>query len=339
MNTVAPERHKTHPNSVTPVRGADRPFPFYLFSGMDWEQTLSDYATHQRASRLSEKTIRNRAELLATVARITRRGPDAVALPDLEKVLGRTHPRTSEPLAAGTMQSERSYMQSFFKWLKKTGQRRDNPAKDLRKVKVPRRRARPLRLDQIEAMMQSGIYTRTRDIITIGALSGLRLGEIVKIRGEDVDLVGMTIRSTRKGNLDHRLPLHPELAVLAGRYPTRGWWFPSPYPNREYPNGGGHILMKSASDRVSKAIRAAGVEDRRITGHSLRHFLATTLLREGVQIRVVQEILGHASLATTQLYADVTDEDMLEGIVHAPVIPQLTRSGRKVKLKSATLAA
>lgn len=307
---------------------------------MDWELTLSDYAAHQRGGNLSEKTIRNRSELLTTVARVTRRGPDAVTHEDLLRVLGRLHPRTGQRLAAGTMQSERSYLQSFFTWMKRTKRRRDNPAKDLPKVKLPRRKARPLRLDQIEAMMECGIYSRTRDIILIGALSGLRMGEIVKIRGEDVDLRGLTIRSTRKGNLDHRLPLHPELALLAEKYPRRGWWFPSAQTNSQFPNGGGHILMKSASDRVSKAIRAAGVTDMRITGHSLRHYLATTLLRDGVQIRVVQEILGHASLATTQLYADVTEEDMLEGIVHAPTIHVPARSGRKPRaLKSETIAA
>lgn len=314
---------------MAPSRGTDRPFPLYVQSGMEWELTLSDYAAHQRGANLSEKTIRNRAELLATVARVTRRGPDAVTHEDLLGVLGRLHPRTGQRLAAGTMQSERSYLQSFYRWMKKTKRRKNDPAKDLPKVKVPRRKARPLRLDQIEAMMRCGIYARTRDIILIGALSGLRMGEIVKIRGEDVDVKGMTIRSTRKGNLDHLLPLHPELALLAERYPRRGWWFPSPQPNREFPGGGGHILMKSASDRVSKAIRAAGVTDLRITGHSLRHYLATTLLRDGVQIRVVQEILGHASLATTQLYADVTDEDMLEGITHAPTIHVPRKSGRK----------
>jgi integrase/recombinase XerD len=91
---------------------------------------------------------------------------------------------------------------------------------------------------------------------------------------------------------------------------------------------------------VSKAIRAAGVTDPRITGHSLRHYLATTLLRDGVSIRVVQEILGHASLATTQLYADVSAEDMQDGITHAPSIAHRKKSGRQSRaVKSETLAA
>lgn len=86
--------------------------------------------------------------------------------------------------------------------------------------------------------------------------------------------------------------------------------------------------MKSASDRVSRAIRNAGITDRTLTGHSLRHFYATTLLKEGVNIRVVQELLGHASLATTQLYTEVDDDDMRHGVARLPHIPVRAHSSR-----------
>jgi len=220
-------------------------------------------------------------------------------------------------------------MQSFFKWMKKTKRRKGNPAKGLPKVKVPRRKSRPFRVDQIEDVLETGIYQRTRDIILVAAFTGLRVGEVVKIRGEDVDLVGMTIRSIRKGDLDWQGTLHEELLEIARRYPRTGWWFPSPYPNKQFPDGGGHILMASASDRISKAIRAAGISDRRITAHSFRHFAATEMLRRGAKIRAVQEFLGHASLATTQLYADVTLEDMREANDVLPAIAVPTQSGRK----------
>ncbi len=303
---------------------------------MDWEQTLSDYATHQRAARLSEKTIKNREECLRTVARVSRRGPNDVTLQDLERVLARRHPRTGAPLAAGTLQSERSYMQSFFGWMKKNKRRKGNPAKHLAKVKVPRRKPRPLRLDQIEDVLESGIYSRTRDIILIAAFTGLRLGEVVKLRGEDVDLVGMTIRSIRKGDLDWQGTLNEELIEIARRYPRKGWWFPSPYANEEFPEGGGHILMASASDRVSKAIRAAGISDTRITGHSIRHYAATEMIRRGASVRAVQEFLGHASLATTQLYAEVTLDDMREANSVLPPIASPKHSGRKKREPAAS---
>lgn len=296
---------------------------------MDWGAALAGFARYQRAAGLSEKTISNREECLTLVARLCGCGPLDVSEDDLLGMLGRSNPRTGRPLAAGTKQSERSYYQTFFAWMQAKGHRPDNPAAGLPKVKIPRRKPRPLRIQQVDAMLDSGAYKRTRDIITIAALSGLRIGEIVKIRGEDVDLDGGVLRSLRKGALEHVIALHPVLLDLARTYPRTGWWFPSPHRNEQFPDGGGHILMKSASDRVSKAIRNAGITDRNLTGHSLRHFYATTMLKGGVNIRVVQELLGHASLATTQLYTEVDQDDMRGGVAALPPIDIRAHSGRR----------
>jgi integrase/recombinase XerD len=295
---------------------------------VQWGDILAAFARYQRAANLSEKTIANREEVFTLLARRSGKGPLEITEDDLLDVLGRMHARTGAPIAAGTKQSERSYYQTFFTWMQAKGHRADNPAAGLPKVKLPRRKPRPLRLAQVDAMLDSGAYKRTRDIITIAALSGLRLGEIVKIRGEDVDIEGGVLRSIRKGNLEHRIALTSALLKLALRYPRTGWWFPSPYRNKQFPEGDGHILMKSASDRVSRAIRKAGITDLTLTGHSLRHFYATTLLKEGVNIRVVQELLGHASLATTQLYTEVDDDDMRLGVAHLPSIPVRMHSTR-----------
>lgn len=299
---------------------------------MDWTRTLTAFATHQRATNLSEKTIQNRHDCLTLLARRSGRNPDEITLHDLENMLGRANHRTGERLAQGTMQAERSYFQSFFRWLKGENYRKDNPAKKLHKVKMSRRKPRPLRAEQIDAMLDTGAYTRTRDMITIAALTGLRIGEVVKIRGEDIDREGMNITAIRKGNLHWRGAIPDGLIQLLDKYPTKGWWFPSPYRNKKFPNGGGHILMASASDAISKAIRRAGITDPNITAHSLRHYLATTMLRNGAPIRVVQETLGHASLATTQLYTEVTEEEMSAGINVVPPIPMRVSSGRHGKI-------
>lgn len=302
---------------------------YLVAEGLGWGAILAEFAVFQRSGNLSEKTIRNREECLLLLGRRIGKGPLDIDKRDLQNMLGRSHPRTGERLAQGTMQSERSYFQTFFGWLAQEGYRADNPAKDLRKIKMSRRRPRPFRVEQIDAMLDSGAYTRTRDIITIAALTGLRIGEIVKLRGEDIDRAGRVISTVRKGNLEHQVGIPEALAELLERYPSTGWWFPSPYPNRQFPDGGGHILMRSASDAVSKAIRRAGITDRNLTGHSLRHYLATTMLRNGVSIRVVQETLGHASLATTQLYTLVTPEEVTQGMNAVPPIVIRVHSGRR----------
>jgi integrase/recombinase XerD len=296
---------------------------------VEWGPALEAFARYQRAANLAEKTIENRAECLRLLARTSGHNPLHVTEDDLLDALGRAHPRTGRPLAAGTKQTERSYYQTFFTWMRAKGHREDDPAAGLPKVKLPRRKPRPFRIQQVDAMLDSGAYKRTRDIITICALSGLRIGEVVKIRGEDVDLGGGILRSVRKGSLEHVIALNTVLLDLAREYPREGWWFPSPHKNRQFPDGGGHILMKSASDRVSRAIRNAGITDPNLTAHSLRHFYATTLLKQGVNIRVVQELLGHASLATTQLYTEVDQDDMRAGVATLPTIRQRRMSARR----------
>lgn len=310
--------------------GDDNPPRLYLVSeAMDWNTALNLYAIEQRAQRLSEKTIENREATLRALAGDTH-GPADITRSMLLTHLARPHYRTGERLAQGTMQSERSYLQSFFAWAHDEGHIESNPAAKLRKIKTTRRLPRPLTFNQILAMLDSGAYQRTRDIILIAAHTGLRLGEIVKIRGEDFD--GNILTTIRKGDLHHRVVFGEALPELLARYPKTGWWFPSPSKNKLFPNGGGHILMKSASARICLAIRKAGINDPNITGHSLRHFLATTMLRNGAPLRVVQETLGHASLATTQLYTEVSIEEIEQGVNVVPPIPIRAHSARRARI-------
>jgi integrase/recombinase XerD len=141
----------------------------------------------------------------------------------------------------------------------------------------------------------------------------------------------MVLSSLRKGALEWRGKIPPALLELIAKYPSEGWWFPSPMRNKKFPDGGGHILMESASSAVHHAIRRAGIVDRSLTGHALRHFYATMLLKQGVPIRVIQEMLGHASLATTQLYLQVDDDDMEAAVATVAAIPLRGQSGRSLK--------
>lgn len=301
---------------------------------LEWDAMLAEFETYQQAGAIAPKSIINREECYRLLAARTGKAPTQITKGDLLEFMSRPHFRTKGPLSAGTKQAERSYLRAFFGWMYENDLRPDDPAKALPKVKVPRRQPRPLRTGQIEALLDGGAYKRTRQIIIIAALTGLRIGEIVKIRGEDIDFEGQVIYSLRKGGFEHSVPLHPAIAELALEMPRTGWWFPSPYPSKQFPNGNGHVLMASVSDSVSRAIRRAGITDHRITGHSLRHFYASQLLAEGASIRVIQEMLGHASLATTQIYTEVTDKQMRTAVELLDGIKQRPKSGRAPRTPS-----
>lgn len=287
---------------------------------MDWETILARFDAYQRAASLSARTIDNRRQVLERLARMSGVPPTEVALDHLIEFLNRPNARTGGPMAPGSKQVERSYLQCWGQWMLEEEYVEKNPAARLPRVRVPRRRARPIYLAHVMALFESNIWQCTKDLITVLANTGLRIGEAVRIRGEDYDPIGKTLRSVRKGGLVQIIQLPEAVVEIAERMPRRGWWFPSPFTSSAFPEGGGHILMKSASTKIGLALRRIGINDPRITGHSIRHFYACMLLASGTPIYVVQEMLGHASLATTQLYVLVDDGEIRAAVSRMPRI-------------------
>jgi site-specific recombinase XerD len=190
-------------------------------------------------------------------------------------------------------------MKAWSGWLVSTGRRPDDPMLMLPAPKVPRYEPRPITTRQLETVLRSRMHRRTRAMILLAAYAGLRVHEIAKVRGEDFDLDDMTLRVTGKGGKTATVPLHPVIAQVAESFPRRGWWFSA------YTGELGHITGRGITTTVAKAMRRAGVD---ATAHCGRHWLGTELVRSGADLRTVQTILRHSSLATTAVYTAVADE-------------------------------
>lgn len=139
-------------------------------------------------------------------------------------------------------------------------------------------------------------------MILLAAFQGLRAHEIAKFRGEDVDHTARQLTVKGKGGVEKVLPLHPIVEKYAQDFPNRGYWFAGQTEN------GGHIHPRSVTDCVAGVFRRAGIP----TGaaHRLRHTYATRLVQGGHNLRIIQELLRHASLQTTQIYTGVTFDQM-----------------------------
>ena len=251
---------------------------------------LTAWARRMRAEGLADRTITEWPRVVLRAARWSDAEPTALTEDQLIDYLAALP-------SAGTRQSYFTALAAWHRWLAATGRRDDNPMTDLRRPRVPRRAAHPVATAHIDAVLGSGIRRRTRTAILLGALQGLRVHEAAKVRGEDVDLVGQRFRVIGKGGVEVWMPLHPVIAEEAKRYPRHGWWFPShKYPGRP-------IRRDSLSASISAAMKRSSVPG---TAHSLRHWLATELLNSGADARTVQEIMRHASLATIQIYTQVS---------------------------------
>lgn len=131
----------------------------------------------------------------------------------------------------------------------------------------------------------------------MGAFAGLRVHEIAKVRGQELDRVTGLLTVTGKGQRVDRIPLHPVLLKDAERYPKRGYWFPT---FTDEPN---HVGSEAIRRTIIDAFSRVGIT---MTPHQLRHYFATALLASNVDSRIVQKLMRHANLSTTALYMGVT---------------------------------
>lgn len=299
------------------LTAVDRARERWSTSVMVSDAALPDFAAYQKALRLAANTIQNRHRILTHLATSAGRPLLELTTADLRAHLGR------DGIKIGTARTERSAIVAFYAYAHSEGLIDVDPSVRLAPIRLPKAKARPFTREQIDAMLTSGAYRRTRAMILLGYYQGFRVSSIAAVHGHDIDHISGTIRSVVKGSKPLVFPLHPVIAELAKTMPTNDYWFPA--------RGGksGHILPGSVSDQVRDAKRRAGIHDPKLTAHSLRHSFGTDLVEAGVDIRVIAELMGHESVATTQIYTEVSAERKRSGLhaLEGGKVPD--RSGRR----------
>lgn len=255
---------------------------------------ISEWELWQHAARRSPITITERTRVLRRLEGAC----GAAHLLDAIDIV-RWFAERADTWSAGTHVTYHSYVAQFYGWLQLMGHREDNPMIRVGTPRAPDRVARPVADSELLRLLNVNMHRRTRVMVLLAALAGLRAHEIAKIRGEDVDIEREQLTVIGKAGTAKVLPLHRILLGYAKLMPRRGWWFPS---NTTRP--GHHVHRKSVSRVVSQAMRRAGIAG---SAHSLRHWYGTTLLEDGADLRTVQELLRHQSIATTQIYTKVPE--------------------------------
>jgi integrase/recombinase XerD len=202
-------------------------------------------------------------------------------------------------------------------------------------LKLVRRKRLPRALSRSEAGSLVGSLSRMRstsaqqsDLATVIGLmicTGIRVGELCKLRIEDVSPDGCSIRIHGKGCRD-RMAYIADQAVQADLTKLVQWSRASGSQGRLLFRNrcGAPISPQSIRSRLRRKARSLGLA-RRITPHMLRHTAATLLIEEGVDIRFVQRLLGHSSIATTEIYTHVSDEALKARLQKADVLRSFSR--------------
>ncbi len=210
-------------------------------------------------------------------------------------------------------------MRSFFKFAQREGVVENNPAKPLRNPRPDRHLPHFLTSDEIGVLLEApskktSAGLRDRAILETVYSAGLRVSELVGLDVEDLDLDDGLVRVRGKGKKERLAPLGT-FAIKA----IRAWLrvadpakLPPGSPTPLYLNKfGKRLTTRSIGRMLEKYLKISGL-DIRTTPHTLRHSFATHLLDRGADIRSVQELLGHKSLVTTQIYTHVSTAGLLE---------------------------
>lgn len=205
-----------------------------------------------------------------------------------------------------------SAIRSFLKWAKRDKRIQQSPAELLDSPKRPKQLPRSVSVDEAFALCAAPDESEpegVRDVAVIELLygSGLRVSELVGLDLDDVDLRGQSVRVLGKGRKERVVPFHDECKRALERWLAEGRPQLARDPDERALFVGSR--GKRVNDRVIRRhLERYGVEvgaRGRVHPHKLRHAFATHLLEGGADLRGIQELLGHASLGTTQRYTHV----------------------------------
>jgi integrase/recombinase XerC len=269
----------------------------------------------ERERNASSHTIRAYSQDLEQFLRFLEANPGgALAVDHLTIRSFLAHLHTSR-LSKASAARKLAALRTFFRFLCREGILDKNPARALLSPKLDRRI--PQRLEEADLSQLAEIKEkdsrslRTRAIIELLYGTGIRCAELTSLDAVEVDLGGRLVRVLGKGRKERLVPFGRAAQSAIEAY----------LPVRISPSGGGGALFtnsrggrltdRSVRRELQRRLREVAMQQR-VSPHTLRHAFATHLLQRGADLRAIQELLGHASLSTTQRYTQVNTRQILE---------------------------
>jgi integrase/recombinase XerC len=279
------------------------------------DRFLKYLRVERNASELTVKSYREDLAALAGCLAESRGGacprPSEVSVLDLRGYVAALH---EAGYAKSTIARRLASMRSLFRFGQREGWVEQNPAKPLRNPRKERSLPHFLSAEEIGRLLQAPpandpLGLRDRAILETMYSAGLRVGELVALSQGDLDFEAGIVRVRGKGRRERLSPIGSYAARALKRWLRVRKLNPKEQTGAEAPvftnKFGRRLTARSVGRMLQKYLRQTGL-DARTTPHSLRHSFATHLLDRGADIRSVQELLGHKSLVTTQIYTHVS---------------------------------
>jgi len=287
---------------------------------MEWRSTVNEFLDSLQTKGASANTVMAYRNDLAQFATYL-----SAALPEeanwsnvTTDVLGMYVQRlTEQNYTASTIARKVAALKTFFHWLIQRGLTTEDPALQLRSPKVEKRTPRLLSEEEVNRLFESASKMppprslRDRALLEVIYATGMRVSEAIALRLSDVDFENNAIRCAGRGTRQRTVPLTSQAAAALRDYleNARGDMVNNADTDFLFVNPLGSKLTRQAVWQLTRQhAQTAGIEGE-LTPHTLRHSRAAHMLNNGEDIRRVQEWLGHANLATTQMYRSRADKE------------------------------
>jgi integrase/recombinase XerD len=288
-------------------------------SAQPFEHLVLDFLAYLEFERgLSRNTLEAyRSDLLQYGAHLAGRDPLAVTHSDLAAFVDALARGDGDrpPVAPATLQRKVACLRSFHRHLRRQGMLQADPTANLHAPRQSRRLPHVLSRDQVARLLEQPRGTapaalRDRALLELMYACGLRASEAIDLETNDVDLDAGVLRTRGKGSKERLVPVGSAAARAVTVYLARGR--PRLVGDRLEPrlfvNQRGHGLTRQGLYKIVQRHAAAAGLAGAMSPHTLRHTFATHLLAGGCDLRSLQEMLGHADIATTQLYTHLSAE-------------------------------
>ncbi len=295
-----------------------------------FEHQVLDFLAYLEFERgLSRNTLEAyRSDLLQFGAFLGRRGTDVLAAEhtDLAAFLSELAGGGPErpPVAPATLQRKAACLRSFYRHLRREGELHHDPTADLRAPRKSQKLPAVLSRGEVDRLLRTPIgdhpsALRDRALLELMYACGLRASEAIGLEVGDVDLDAGVLRARGKGSKERLVPIGREAVVATRAYLGRGR--PALVGLRDESRlilnrRGGGLTRQGLDKSVQRYARDVGLEGR-MSPHTLRHTFATHLLAGGCDLRSLQEMLGHADIATTQIYTHLSAERLKDAYFRA----------------------
>jgi integrase/recombinase XerD len=200
--------------------------------------------------------------------------------------------------APNTRATYRTGAASFYAWAVAEQLLERDPMARVPKARTPRSMPQPVSWRLLADVLDHPVSARTNAYVILAAFAGLRVFEIAKIHGRDIDLHNGVLYVNGKGGVQSAIPMHPRVERLTQGMPSSSYWFPG--------RGRPHVHARSVSAAIRRALLSVGAPSN-AHAHQLRHTYGTELMTRTGDLRVVQELMRHASPSTTAGYTQVAN--------------------------------